>query len=47
MIAPVVLLGAGAFSFGAWAWWGLGAMILLGSKIIWIATEVIWGKYRQ
>ena len=47
MIAPVVLLGAGVISPGAWAWWGFGAMILLGSKIIWISTEVLWGKYRQ
>jgi len=47
MIVPVVLLGAEVVSFGAWAWWGLGAMILLGIKIIWLATEVMWGKYRQ
>jgi hypothetical protein len=47
MIVPVALLGAGVVSFGAWAWWGLGAMILLGSKIIWLVTEVLWGKYRQ
>jgi len=46
MIVPVALLGAGVFSLGAWAWWGLGAMILLGSKIIWLVTEVLWGKYR-
>jgi hypothetical protein len=47
MIVPVALLGAGMVSFGAWAWWGLGAMILLGSKVIWLATEVLWGKYRH
>ena len=46
MIVPVGLLGAGGFSFGAWAWWVLGAMILLGSKLIWLVTEVLWGKYR-
>ncbi len=47
MIVPVALLGTGILSFGAWAWWFLGAMILLGAKVIWLATEVLWGKYRQ
>jgi hypothetical protein len=47
MLVPVALFGAGVFSLGGWAWWGLGAMILLGSKIIWLITEVLWGKYRQ
>ena len=47
MIVPAVLLGAGILSAGSWAWWLLGAMILLGSKVIWVATEVVWGKYRQ
>ena len=46
MIVPVALLGAGVVSFGAWAWWVLGAMILLGAKVIWLATEGLWGKYR-
>ena len=46
MIVPVALLGAGVISFGAWAWWVLGAMILLGAKVIWVATERVWGKYR-
>ena len=47
MIVPVALLGAGAVSFGAWAWWVLGAMILLGAKVIWAATESMWGRYRE
>ena len=47
MIVPAALLGAGIFSASSWAWWLLGAMILLGSKVIWVATEVVWGKYRQ
>jgi hypothetical protein len=47
MIVPVALFGAGVLDLGAWAWWGLGGMILLGSKIIWLVTEVLWGKYRQ
>ena len=47
MIVPAALLGAGILAAGSWAWWLLGAMILLGSKVIWVATEVLWGKYRQ
>ncbi len=46
MIVPVTLLGAGVVPPGAWAWWVLGAMILLGAKVIWLTTEVVWGKYR-
>ena len=45
MIVPVALLGAGVISFGAWGWWVLGAMILLGAKVIWLVTEVLWGRY--
>ena len=47
MIVPTGLLGAGIVAANSWAWWVLGAMILLGGKIIWVATEVLWGKYRQ
>jgi hypothetical protein len=47
MIVPVALLGAGVAAFGAWAWWVLGAMILLGAKVIWLVTELLWGRYRQ
>jgi len=47
MIVPVALLGAGVVPFGAWAWWVLGAMILLGGKVIWLVTETLWGRYRQ
>ncbi|MFQ5565225.1 MAG: hypothetical protein ACE5EU_02575 [Paracoccaceae bacterium] len=47
MIVPVALLGAGVVSFGAWAWWALGAMILLGTKVIWLVTEQLWGRYRK
>jgi len=46
LIVPVVMLGAGAPGVGPWAWWLLGALSLLGGKVIWIATEVLWGKYR-
>jgi hypothetical protein len=47
MIVPVALLGAGVVSFGAWAWWVLAGMILLGAKVIWLVTEGLWGRYRQ
>jgi hypothetical protein len=47
MIVPVALLGTGVVSLGAWAWWVIGAMILLGAKVIWLVTEGLWGKYRQ
>jgi hypothetical protein len=46
MIGPVAVLGGGIIAAGSWAWWDLGAMILLGGKIIWLATEGLWGKYR-
>ena len=47
MIVPVALLGAGVLALGAWAWWVIGGMILLGAKVIWLVTEGLWGKYRQ
>lgn len=46
MIVPVALLGAGDLAPGVWAWWVIGAMILLGAKLIWLVTEGLWGKYR-
>jgi len=46
LIGPAVGLGSGALELEAWAWWLLGAMILLGSKLIWLVTERLWGKYR-
>ena len=46
MIVPAVRLGSVTIAAGTWAWWLLGAMILLGSKAIWVATEARWGKYR-
>jgi len=47
MIVPVALLGAGVVSFGAWAWWVIAALILLGAKVIWLVTEGLWGRYRR
>jgi hypothetical protein len=47
MIVPVALLGAGVVAPGAWAWWVLAGMILLGAKAIWLVTEGLWGRYRR
>jgi hypothetical protein len=46
LIIPVALHGLGVVPLGQWAWWTLGALILLGAKVIWIGTEVLWGRYR-
>jgi hypothetical protein len=46
MIGPVAALGSGMLAPGAWAWWLAGGMILLGSKVIWLVTEGLWGRYR-
>ena len=45
LLIPVLLHGFGFVSFGAYAWWVLGALILVGGKVIWWATEAMWGKY--
>ena len=45
LVIPVLLLGFDLMSFAPYAWWILGATILFGSKIIWWATEAVWGKY--
>ena len=45
MIAPVVALGSGVVSGGIYAWLALAGVILLGSKFLWWATELVWGKY--
>ncbi|MFQ5565127.1 MAG: hypothetical protein ACE5EU_02055 [Paracoccaceae bacterium] len=45
LIVPVTLHGFGAVPLGQWAWWVLGALILLGAKVIWVGTELLWGKY--
>ena len=46
LIVPVAFLGARVSSDGSWVWWVIGAMILLGANLIWLATEGLWGKYR-
>ena len=45
MSAPVVALGYGFVSGGIYAWVVLASVILLGSKLLWWATERAWGKY--
>jgi hypothetical protein len=47
MTIPVLLQGLGVISFGPYAWYILGAVILLGGKAIWLATETAWGKYQS
>ncbi len=45
MILPVLALGTGIAPSGLYEWLALGAVIILGSKIIWWATERRWGKF--
>ena len=45
MIVPVVVLGSGLVAAGIYAWLLLACMILLGSKLLWWATEGAWGEF--
>jgi hypothetical protein len=45
MIAPVLALGFGIVPVGFYGWLASGFVILLGSKLIWWATERAWGKF--
>jgi hypothetical protein len=45
MIPPVLAFGEGIVLSGFYGWLALGAIILLGSKVIWWATERAWGKF--
>ena len=45
LIVPVLVLGLGLVALGFYGWLVLAAFILLGSKIIWWATERRWGKF--
>src|SRR5262245_38120979 len=45
IIAPVVLVGSGVVSGGIYAWLALAGVILLGSTLLWWATERAWGKF--
>jgi hypothetical protein len=44
MIIPV--LAFGLLSIGLYGWLALGAVIIVGSKGIWWATERAWGKFQ-
>jgi hypothetical protein len=45
MILPVLALGLGIVSSGFYGWIALGAVIILGSKLIWWVTERAWGRF--
>jgi len=45
MIVPVAVLSASIVSVGFYGWFGLGILILVGSKIVWWRTERAWGKF--
>jgi hypothetical protein len=45
MIAPVGVLGSGLVSADIYAWLVLAGVILLGSRLLWWATERAWGKF--
>ena len=45
MIVPVVVLGIGVVSAGIYGWISLGVFIVVGSGLIWWATERTWGKF--
>ena len=45
MILPVFAFGEGIVPSGFYGWLALGAVILLGSRVIWWATERAWGKF--
>jgi hypothetical protein len=47
MVAPVVALGFGFVSDGIYAWVVLAGVILVGSKLVWWATERAWGKFSR
>jgi hypothetical protein len=47
MIAPVVVLGSGLVSVGLYVWLLLACVILLGSKLLWWATERAWGEFSR
>ena len=45
MIAPVLALASGVVYAEFLAWLVIAAVILLGGKLIWWATERTWGKF--
>ena len=47
LIIPVFALGAGMISFGSYGWLALATLALVGSKLIWWATERAWGTFSR
>jgi hypothetical protein len=47
MIVPVVVLSSGLVLVGITAWLLLACVILLGSKLLWWATERTWGEFSR
>lgn len=45
MIVPVLTLGSGLIAAGLPAWLALAVLIVLGSKLIWWASERAWGTF--
>jgi hypothetical protein len=45
MAAPVLVLGTGFAAVDIYGWVALAGVILLGSKLIWWATERAWGRF--
>ena len=45
MIAPVLAFGSGILEADFLGWIVLAVIILVGSKLIWWATERAWGKF--
>jgi hypothetical protein len=45
MIVPVLVVASGIISADFYGWLVLGALILVGSRIIWWATERAWGQF--
>ena len=45
MILPVLVAGFGLIPLSIFGWIVLGAVILLGGKLIWWSTERAWGRF--
>jgi hypothetical protein len=45
MSVPVLVLASGTVGADFYGWFALGALILAGSRLIWWATERVWGKF--
>jgi hypothetical protein len=45
MIVPTWVLGFDDAAIGIYGWVIMAGVILLGSKLIWLVTEGLWGKF--